>query len=76
MKWANCPDAESSWEPVAGLRAEWAIQAFREADEKRRWEKRVLAQQKAALVSQPAPAIMTPPPGQATAAVPRTCYNT
>ena len=28
VKWAGYSDAESSWEPVAGLRAEWAIQAL------------------------------------------------
>ena len=61
VKWANYPDAESTWVPVAGLRAEWAIQAFREAEEKRRRWQRQRTLQKAALVSQPAaPTIRTP----------------
>ena len=62
VKWANYPDAESTWEPVARLgRVGWAIQAFREAEEKRRREQRQRALMKAAFESQPAPTLGTPP---------------
>ena len=74
VKWANYPDAESTWEPAARVkRTGWAIQVFREAEEKRRREQRQRALQKAAFVSQPAPDIRTPPRrGNASAArVPR-----
>ena len=60
MKRANYPDDESTWEPVL-TRAGWAIQVFREAEEKRRRGQRQRTLQKAALVSQPAaPTIRTP----------------
>jgi len=62
VKWANYPDAESTWEPAARVkRAGWAIQVFREAEEKRRREQRQRALQKAAFQSQPAPTLRTPP---------------